>query len=429
MNLEKFKSSLSPNIKLNEEQWEFFETFFSGQNIFLTGSGGCGKSFCLNLLFSFLEKEGAFFAKTSTVGVSAVNINGSTLHSWLGCGLAQQSADMLANSIEKNKKLYWKIKKTKILFIDEISMCNVEFFDKIEEILRLIKQSMKPFGGIQILVSGDFLQLPSVYKTGKRKYLFESDSWDKAGFKNCLLKKLVRQDADPELGEVLNLIRKGKNFDESFFSECINAEPDDTHTRIFGINVEVDSYNKKKIDQIDSKLKSYMAYDNGPPKYKDFFDKNCLAPTLLEIKQGCRVMLLCNLDLEAGLCNGSVGTIVGFDFEDPIVLFDNDEKRVIQRHEWSVQEQCFENNKQTFKKVAWRTQYPLKLCWAITTHKSQSKTIERVYIDFDNFFEVGQAYVALSRCTSRKGMVLRNFSKDKIKVDKKCVEFYQDLNG
>ena len=406
----------------------------SGKNIFVTGNAGTGKSFILNKLKEKYKKK---LELTSTTGIAAVNIKGVTIHSWAGVGICKKTLDKCVRDILDKQSLVNKIRKCKLLAIDEISMLKGETFTYIDQVLRRVRENDTPFGGIQILLFGDFFQLPPVEAGGNDKsFCFETTAWQELNLVTVKLEKIYRQ-SEVSFIKALNDIRESK-IDEDDFKLLKSREIDYDTTEssmlhIFSRNDEANNYNKQKFDSIDSKIYTYKAntgvYRGG--KYIennftdrelmiiDVFQKNCKALTELSLKKGCRVMLIINLDFEKGLINGSCGEIIALDDTSITVEFDNGIIEEIKVHKFEYY----------YKDVltASMTQFPLKLAYAITIHKSQGMTLENVVVDCNKIFEEGQTYVALSRVKKLNGLYLRGFSLDKIKVNPKVVEFYKNL--
>ena len=374
---------------------------------------------------------------TSTTGIAAVNIKGVTIHSWAGVGICKKTLDKCVRDILDKQSLVNKIRKCKLLAIDEISMLKGETFTYIDQVLRRVRENDTPFGGIQILLFGDFFQLPPVEAGGNDKsFCFETTAWQELNLVTVKLEKIYRQ-SEVSFIKALNDIRESK-IDEDDFKLLKSREIDYDTTEssmlhIFSRNDEANNYNKQKFDSIDSKIYTYKAntgvYRGG--KYIennftdrelmiiDVFQKNCKALTELSLKKGCRVMLIINLDFEKGLINGSCGEIIALDDTSITVEFDNGIIEEIKVHKFEYY----------YKDVltASMTQFPLKLAYAITIHKSQGMTLENVVVDCNKIFEEGQTYVALSRVKKLNGLYLRGFSLDKIKVNPKVVEFYKNL--
>lgn len=405
-----------------------------GENIFVTGNAGTGKSFLLNKLKEKYKKK---LELTSTTGLAAVNIKGTTIHSWAGVGICKKSIEKCVKDILDKKSLANKIRKCKLLAIDEISMLKGDTFTYIDQVLRMVREDNSPFGGIQLLLFGDFYQLPPVEedKIGK-DFCFATETWQELNLKTIKLEKIYRQ-SEASFIKALNNIRQNK-IDEEDFKLLKSREIDyDTTSssmlHIFSRNDEADNYNKRKFDSLNSKIYSYKAKsgvyrgdnlieDNFTERESmiiDIFSKNCKASSELLLKKGCRVMLMINLDFEKGLINGSSGEVIALDDASITVKFDNGIIEDVKVHKFEY----YYNDILT----ASITQFPLRLAYAITIHKSQGMTLENVVVDCNNIFEEGQTYVALSRVKNLNGLYLRGFSLDKIKVNSKVVEFYKNL--
>lgn len=414
---------------LTKLQKKFFKDFFSGRNIFLTGPAGTGKSFCLSLLFKFLDLNGIFYGKTATTGVAALNIGGTTLHSWSGMGLADEDGMDLLDKVSGNKKACDRIKNCKVLVIDEISMAKADLVDKLDIVCQYIRNKDKPFGGIQIVFTGDFMQLPPVFKNfEKENFAFESQAWADARVLTVHLSEIVRQHDEPHFAKFLNDVRLGVASDFSILMNCVDREfPNDgiQPVKLFCKNIDVSKYNHDKLRKINQPSRFYNALDTGSDQWKQFFDKNCPAPTSLELRVGAQVILLVNLDVKSGLVNGSVGTVTALHDGMADIKFASGQ-RLIEPYKWEVKQNEFDTLSGTMKKIvlASRTQLPLKLAWAITIHKSQGATLDRAEVDVGEAFAEGQVYVALSRVRSLASLKLISFSPHKIKTNKKCIDFY-----
>lgn len=420
---------LSEYKGLTKLQRKFFRDFFSGKNLFLTGPAGTGKSFCVNLLIKFLDLNGVFYGKTATTGVAALNISGVTLHSWSGMGLAEEHGMELLDRVNENPKAVQRIKNSKVLIVDEISMAKADLVEKLDIVCQFIRNKDKPFGGIQVIMVGDFMQLPPVFKNfDEEKFAFESQAWRDAKIKTIHLTEIVRQHDEPHFARLLNEIRMGVASNYTLLTDCVDRQfPDDgiQPVKLFCKNVDVSRFNHDELRKIKGDSKYYHSSDTGGENWKQFFDKNCPAPTTLELREGAQVILLTNLDTKLGLVNGSVGTVTK--------LYDNcvDVKfacgdQIIETHKWEVKQNEFDSLTGNMKKVvlASRAQIPLKLAWALTIHKSQGSTLDRAEIDVSEAFAAGQVYVALSRVRNLGSLKIRSFSPHKIKVNKKCFDFY-----
>jgi ATP-dependent DNA helicase PIF1 len=415
---------------LTELQKEFFRKFFQRKNIFLTGPAGTGKSYAVNLLFRFLDSKAIFYGKTATTGVAALNIGGTTIHSWSGMGIAEEQGMDLINRVKDNTRAANRIKSCKVLVIDEISMAKSELIEKLDIVCQVIRDDGRPFGGIQVVFVGDFLQLPPVFdKLENEQFAFDSEAWKSAKIRVIHLTEIVRQHDEPHFAKFLNEVRMGVAKDLKMLNECIDREfPDDgiKPVKLFCKNVDVNVYNGKELEKIKHPSRTYGSMDEGGEAWKQFFDKNCPAPTYLKLKRGAQVILLVNKDVENGLVNGSVGVVENL-YDNCVEVRFEQGLFVIEQHAWEVKQNEFDHLTQGMKKtvIAKRRQLPLKLAWALTIHKAQGSTLDRAEIDITEAFAAGQVYVALSRVRNLKSLSVKPFSSKKITVNKKCIDFYK----
>lgn len=427
-----------------------FEYIFSliedGYNVFVTGGAGVGKSYTLNRLKSIYKDE---LALTSTTGVSAININGQTIHSWSGIGLANKSIEETVKNIKRKSSLYRNLICCDKLAIDEISMLDNRTFDYVNEVLKSVRMNDKPFGGIQVIALGDFFQLPPV-KLGVygKDFCFNSETWKELKFKPVILTEIKRQ-SQKDLAEALNRVRLNEISDEDIeMFERRNLSADEIPPRdvlqIFGTNSEADNYNQESFNELtttpyyfDAKDEIYLYDDNKLLQILNVhecleneiskfdwalvkkFDEECKAPLNLVLKEGCRVMLLQNIDVRKGLANGTCGVVKSLTPSFIDVLFDNGVRASIEPSE-------FEYIREGKTKIK-RYQYPLRLAYGITIHKSQGMTFDNLVVNLNRIFDCGQAYVALSRTRTLEGLILKGFSKNKIMANPKVVEFYKSL--
>lgn len=415
---------------LTELQKEFFRKFFQHKNIFLTGPAGTGKSYAVHLLFKFLDSKKIFYGKTATTGVAALNIGGTTLHSWSGMGLADEHGMDLINKVKDNAKAVERIKSSKVLVIDEISMAKAELIEKLDIVCQVIKEDERPFGGIQVIFVGDFMQLPPVFgKMEDEQFAFDSDAWKSAKIRVIHLTEIVRQHDEPHFAKFLNEVRMGTVKDLSLLDQCIDRKfPKDgiQPVKLFCKNMDVNEFNGKELDKIKTASKTYASFDEGPESWKQFFDKNCPAPTYLKLKKGAQVILLVNKDIQNGLVNGSVGVVENL-YDNCVEVRFEQGLFLIEGHNWEIKQNEFDHLTKAMKKVvlAKRKQLPLKLAWALTIHKAQGSTLDRAEIDIGEAFAAGQVYVALSRVRNLKSLSVKPFSHKKIMVNAKCINFYK----
>lgn len=383
----------------------------AGRNIFITGSAGTGKSYTLEKL----KEEFPDMILTASTGAAAVNISGTTIHSFAGIGIGDRPADKIAYSMAPQARV--RIQQCNMLAIDEISMLSAETLDLINEVFKLLRHNKKAFGGIQLIVIGDFLQLPPVARENEEyHFAFEGQAWEEAEFQTVLLTKVYRQ-AEGIFLEALNRIRYGEAIEFS-----ANGIIDEKAIRLFALNKYADNYNFEKLRAIKQPSRFFEAIDCGDPKGIAIIYRNCLAPKELFLKVGARVMLLINKDIDLGLINGSLGTITDIKGGAVCVKFDNG---ISMEYNQEIVARLVIDEEE----IARRIQIPLRLAWAISIHKSQGMTLDRVHVDLQGVFEYGQTYVALSRVRTREGLSVVNLQPQMIKAHPKAVEFYKKLTG
>lgn len=407
---------------LTTEQKRILNIIESGKNVFVTGMAGTGKTHVINT-FRELYKNKKKIGVTSTTGISAILINGTTLHSFLGIGLGKADVATLYSKILKKKFLRDRWCNLDILVIDEVSMLLPELFDKIEELGRMLRQCHKPFGGIQLILTGDMLQLPPVKCD---KFCFEAESWVKCIDETVYLTENLRQN-DEVFQKCLSEIRLGSLSEENarLILSRENIKLENEHgiipTKICSLNSEVDRINYKELDNLEDDIYEYeMEVDSSiAPYLVDKIKKNCNMNEVLQICVGAQVMLLSNLDIDNGLVNGSRGIVTCFVEEIPKVRFLNGVEVLIDYHTIDIEE-----NDEIICSI---TQIPLRVAYAVSAHKIQGHTLDYCDIDFDNFFADGQAYVALSRVRSIDCLSVRNFKAHCVKANHKAIKFYNML--
>ena len=446
MNPKKRKINTNNDLILNTGQQKIFDLVVKeGKSVFFTGPAGSGKTALLNYMIEALKnkpniKEENIYITAST-GIAAINIGGTTLHSYVGTGIVDENSirGNVLKKVIKNPKSKDKILTTKILIIDEVSMVQKFYFDLIDFIIRNIKKNDNPFGDIQVIITGDFYQLPPITKNNndnnnnnnninEKEYVFESNVWFQLfPGKQYELSHIYRQDNDDQFKKCLSAIRNS-TYDSPIKKKYINLlksriniklklKNGEEPTLLRSRNIEVDDINNKKLKAIDEDKIIFKAIDKGI--FKSVL-KDCMASEVLKLKKGAQVMLIKNLDVERKLVNGSKGIIDRFENGLPIVKFYNiNIEKQIDYNVWTVMSGDI--------KLAERTQIPLKLAYAFTIHKSQGMQIDKINISLNNIFERGQAYVALSRCISLNGITIDGtIDINKIGSDKKVINYYKN---
>lgn len=419
----------------NSDYFKILTLLQNGENVFVTGFAGTGKSYILNKLKEKFKKK---LTITSTTGIAAVNVKGQTLHSWAGVGLCRNTISKTVEKIKGRRTQYKQILNCHILAIDEISMLNIETFEYVNEVLKLIRECDKPFGGIQVLFIGDFYQLPPVNNEEQTelKYCFDSYVWDELDLKNVVLKKNYRQNEESFIRALSNMRTNCLNDEDIRLlnGRCVDSDTYQTDMlHIFSTNDEANRYNFAKFNMIEEPIRILTAedavYRGTTPVYDNFtesesyileiFSKNCRAEKEIQLKLGAKVMLLVNMDFNKGLINGACGTIQEFNENSISIKFDNGTTVSIPKHKFEY----YYND----RVVATRTQYPLRLAYGITIHKSQGMTLDKLVVDCSRIFEKGQAYVAISRVKTLDGLYLKSFEPEKVLVDSHVTEFYEKL--
>lgn len=437
------------NQSLSSEQEHALDLVLAGKNVFITGAAGTGKSFLLSTLIDRLRermKAKDQLAVTASTGIAAVNIGGVTLHRFAGIGVDPTKYGTNARLYKSNA---WR--QVRVLIIDEISMISAELFDALADIAAdLRREHRQPFGGIQLVVAGDFLQLAPIGKNAK--FCFEAKSWTQCfGDKSqqiVVLKSNYRQAEDGDFLRKLHQIRRGES-DVAINNWLIglktsNIRTDDSGiTKLFSRNIDVDRVNRQYLDAINEREYVYKCADySGPDKQVallKYLSQNTLIPSSLALKRGARVMLLRNIDQKAGLVNGSQGVVVRFmkirrefeSFYDTLECDDDDKVKLpVIAFDGRAGEQLIlpvETTVEQGELWARRVQLPLKLAWALTIHKSQGLSMDAASISLADVFAPGQAYVALSRLRSENGLKLLDYSPKCIHADKRAVRYYDDL--
>ena len=388
-----------------------------GKNVFLTGSAGTGKTFVLKQYINYLRDNGVFPTILAPTGIAASHLKGKTIHSFFSLGIKDSFSDEDIYNIVTKIYLKKRFDNLKVLIIDEISMVSPTIFTVMDKILQGFKKSNKPFGGVQVVLSGDFFQLPPIHKepTNKR-FAWQSPSWKNADFQTCYLTKKYRQEQDNQLSTILDNIREGKISKEiiKLLDSRIDAEVNYEHksTKLYTHNYDVDSINMKELEKLDGEIHTYNYSKRGTSKNVETILRNSILSPILQLKRNTLVMFIKN-SKNGEYVNGTTGKVIGFNKETdaPIVQISKYIKLEVENEKWIMENEFGDE-------LASVTQYPLKLAWAITIHKSQGMTLSSAEIDLSKTFETGQGYVALSRVRDIDGLRLKGYNEKAFEVDK-----------
>ena len=399
-------------------QDEAIEIMKMGYNVFLTGEAGTGKTYVLNRYIEFLRKKKIAVSVTASTGIAATHIDGVTLDSWSGLGIRDEIGEKELRELMYKHHLVKRIRNTKVLIIDEVSMIHGGRFDATDKILRFIRNSDQPFGGVQVILSGDLFQLPPVSNNRNNiDFIFKSGAWKDLDLRYCYLLAPKRQ-SDEKFLRLLNEIRHSEITESTYelLSERMYEGDGEknSYTKLYTHNIDVDSINQRELDRIGSEERRFFMSSVGPDKVVEAMKRNCLSPGELVLKKGAFVMFVRN-NYEKGYVNGSLGEVLGFDSNgDPTVKMINGHKITVTPASWSVVEDE--------KIVAQITQVPLRLAWAITVHKSQGMTLDRAEMDLSKSFVPGMGYVALSRVRDLSGIRLLGINQMALTVNPEISE-------
>jgi ATP-dependent DNA helicase PIF1 len=447
-------------MSLSEEQARVLELIATGRNVFMTGGGGVGKSHVIQAVVEQERAKGRQVSVTASTGVAADQIGGSTLHSFVGLGLAKDPIDKLLHQAHKSSKVGSRWRQVQLLIIDEVSMLDPDFFDAVDKVARSLRHSPDtPFGGVQLLLVGDFFQLPPVHPKGRDASLptfcFQTSAWREAVHEVVELTHIFRQEGDCLLSSLLQRARRGEYdvHDVDVLMSRVGVTLDMNGiepTRMHARRVNVDEINEQSLAALgDVPTESFRAnvyweldpVAGGrklPPPIKKLktdalakaaqsVSSHAAVASDITLKVGAQVMLLCNMDVQNGLVNGSRGVVTRFAASAgtgrmmPVVKFAKSEV-LVERNVW-------EHRVEDAGTVFFR-QVPLQLAWAVTIHKAQGLSLDCVEIQLDkSVFEFGQAYVALSRVRSLPGLKLLSFTPSVLVAHPLVKAFYSSLSA
>lgn len=375
----------------------------SGQSVLLTGAAGAGKTYVLNRFISRAKRRGKSVAVTATTGLAATHLNGTTIHAWSGIGVNNEFDKYMAAKLGKTRQEL--IRKADILVIDEISMLHDFRLDMVDEVLRFVREDSAPFGGLQVILCGDFFQLPPVNRSGERQgsFVTNSQAWRQNVFTVCYLTTQFRQIDDEDYTAILNGIRAGvlTRGQLNILQDRASAvdDPFTPRTRLLTVNVDVDQVNERQLDELAGEVHEYRMETSGAQQYVEQLQRSCLAPELLRLKLGAQVICIKNSQ-ERRYANGSLGKVVGFEpiTDYPVIELTDGREVTIRVDSWDLMD--------GERRRASIMQLPLRLAWAITVHKSQGMTLDAARIDLSKAFVEGMGYVALSRVRGLRHLIL-----------------------
>ena len=385
----------------------------SGQSVFLTGEAGSGKTHTVNEYVKYLRAHGIAFAVTASTGIAATHVGGMTIHSWSGIGTAQSLDEKGIKNIAKVAHVAKRIRKAQVLIIDEISMLDGRVLSLVETVCRVVRKSSMPFGGMQVVLVGDFFQLPPVTGYGQTaEYAFQSEAWERLVPTVCYLEEQYRQE-DQSFLSILTAIRQN-TFEEGHYEairgQMVSLEeaPRDV-TILYSHNAQVDAMNLTELKRLPGVEQSYIMEVEGRETAANALIRGCLSPEKLDLRIGAVVMFTKN-NPSVGYVNGTLGTVIAFDEETLFPIIKTKTGNIIQATpvDWTLSEG--EDDLATI------TQLPLRLAWAMTIHKSQGVSLDAAVMDLSKTFEYGQGYVALSRVRSLRGVHLLGINNKALQV-------------
>lgn len=406
---------------MNLEQQTAFDAVKNGKNIFLTGPAGTGKSYVINEIKKWSINNKKKFAITALTGCAAVLIGGRTLHSTLGLGLGDKPIDILVHKMKRcNKTQYVRLQSLDLLVIDEVSMMSDELMEKASQMLCIIRNNSKPFGGIQVVLAGDMCQLGPV----SGNFCFTSSIWKDTIQEVCILSTIVRQSGDEMFQKILYYLRKGKCTKKIFdkLMKCHNTQfPEHIKpTKLYSRRANVDTYNENEYNALIEAGAIETIYKTSPTSSIPHKAEEAMKwasqvglPMYIKLCIGCQVVITANIDQENGIINGTRGVVIDVGLEPVVKLLDG--------REITIKMKKTKDETETLE-----IEYmPLKYAWCLTVHSAQGMTLDAAEIDLGkSIFAHGQAYTALSRVRNLKSVKIINLHPQSFIIDPSVKQLY-----
>ncbi|MDP1707358.1 MAG: AAA family ATPase [bacterium] len=407
-------------------QGEAIAILKTGANVYLTGSPGSGKTHTINEFVSWLRASGIEPSISAATGIAATHVGGMTLHSWSGIGINESLSRADVDRIASKEHIAKRIQKAKVLIIEEISMLSAATFEMADAICREVRRRDVPFGGLTVILVGDFFQLPPVSRSNEVSFAYTSSVWRDLNPITCYLTEQYRQD-DSEFLSVLSAIRSG-NVEEIHYEELMSRHVPVSEIpsvsdvpKLFSHNADVDRINAGELAKLPGTAKKFSMSSKGKDSLVKGLIRGCLSPEILELKEGATVMFTKNSP-QGRFVNGTLGVVVGWGADGaPIVETRDGLKITTEPMEWQVEEQG--------KVKASVSQIPLRLAYAMTVHKSQGMSMDSAVMDLSKAFEYGQGYVALSRVRRLSGVYLTGLNARALQVHPEILEKDRDFRA
>lgn len=425
------------DLELSDTQRNAFSKFRSGESMLILGSAGTGKTRLVKEFYKYVKRndETKTMYITSTTGISAYNIGGITINSFMGIGTGDASIEVLLKRLRYKISIKDRIRRTDILVIDEISMMSASIFEKIDVIFQTLRKSKLPFGGIQLILTGDFLQLETIFSNPNddNRFIIESQLFKKMFAKSTVvLKENFRQRSDNKYIDILMRIRRSEQteIDVSHLRERLlkRGEQKGDIVHLVSSNRKAQEINTERLGSINSPESYYetVYVKTGDKDTCELLQKELQSQfsqrgiETVALRKGCRVLLIKNLDVTNGLVNGSIGTVEDLFTDGVRVKFDNGVVQIVNKVEWEIE---LDNSRVVLRQI------PLMLSYSITIHKSQSLSLDNAVLDLADCFCNHMVYVALSRVRSLSGLYLKSFNPKKITVNPKLLEFINAIEN